>query len=110
MDGFNTIEEARAPNFRDFYLDLLGREEVPVVLERAGLDLLVVDEDLVLSVGLHDERVEMGVDVVLAAHLLLGKQVLSLVVEDDVHLLGAGAADVGAEHHVVGAVAVHVGL
>merc|ERR1719499_151574 len=55
-------------------LDLLGREEVPVVLEGAGLDLLVVDEHLVLSVGLHDERVEMGVDVVLAAHLLLGQQ------------------------------------
>merc|ERR1719420_222600 len=91
-------------------LDLLGREEVPVVLERAGLCLLVVDEHLVLSVGLHDERVEVGVDVVLAAHLLLGQQVLALVVEDDVHLLGAGAADVWAEHHVVGAVAVHVSL
>merc|ERR1719322_1410711 len=91
-------------------LDLLGREEVPVVLEGAGLDLLVVDEHLVLSVGLHDERVEVGVDVVLAAHLLLGQQVLALVVEDDVHLLGAGAADVGAEHHVVRAVAVHISL
>ena len=92
------------------HLDLLGWEEVPVVLKRARLCLLVVDKHLVLAVGLHDERVEVGVDVVLAAHLLLGQQVLALVFEDDVHLLGAGAADVWAEHDVVGAVTVHVGL
>ena len=36
--------------------------------------------------------------------------VLALVGEDDVDLLGAGAADVGTEHDVVGRVAVHVRL
>jgi hypothetical protein len=38
----------------------------------------------------------MGVDVVLAADVLLGQQVLALVVEDDVHLLRSRAADVRA--------------
>ena len=97
-------------DIQDSYLDLLGREEVPVVLERAGLDLLVVDEDLVLAVGVHDESVQMSVHVVLAADLLLRQQVLALVFEDDVHFLGAGAADVGSEHDVVGRVSVHAGL
>lgn len=41
---------------------------------------------------------------------LLDKVVLALVAEYDVDLLGAGAADVRAEHDVVGRVAVHVGL
>ena len=45
-----------------------------------------------------------------APDVLLDEVVLALVLEDDVHLLGAGAADVGAEHHVVGGVAVHVRL
>lgn len=34
--------------------------------------------------------------------------VLAVMAEDDVNLLGARAADVGAEHNVVGRLAVHV--
>ena len=34
--------------------------------------------------------------------------VLALVAEDDVHLLGAGTADVRTEHNVVGGLAVHI--
>ena len=49
----------------------------------------------------------MGEDVVLAADVLLGQKVLSLVVEDNVHLLSAWAADVGTKHDVVGRVAMH---
>ena len=48
----------------------------------------------------------MGVDVVLAPDLLLGQEVPVLVVEDDMDLLGAGTADVGAKHDVVGGLAV----
>ena len=77
-------------------LDLLGWQEVPVFLKTSGLDLLVVDEDLVGAVGVDDERVQVGEDVVLASDLLLGQEVLALVVEDDVNPLGARAANVGA--------------
>ena len=75
-------------------LDLLGRQEVPVFLKASRLDLLVVDEDLVGAVGVDDEGVQVGEDVVLATDLLLGQEVLAFVVEDDVNLLGAGTANV----------------
>ena len=52
----------------------------------------------------------MGEHVILAPDVLLDKVVLALVREDDVNLLSAGAADVGAEHDVVGGVSVHGGL
>merc|ERR1719167_879677 len=52
----------------------------------------------------------MGEDVVLATDVLLDQVVLALVLEDDVDLLGAWAADVRAEHDIVGALAVHVSL
>jgi hypothetical protein len=37
----------------------------------------------------------VGEDVILAADLLLGQEVLALVVEDDVDLLGARSTNVG---------------
>ena len=46
--------------------------------------------------------------VVLALDVLVDEVVLSLVVEDDVDLLGGVAADVGAEHNVVLGLAVHL--
>ena len=52
----------------------------------------------------------MSEDVVLAPDVLLDQMVLALVLKDDVDLLGAGSADVRAEHDVVGALAVHVRL
>ena len=48
------------------YLDLLGGQEVPVVLELAAVGLLVVDEDLVAAVGIQDQSVHVGDHVVLA--------------------------------------------
>jgi hypothetical protein len=77
-------------------LDLLGRQEVPVLVQGAGLCLLVVDQNLVGAVSVDDEGVEVGEDVVLAADLLLDQVVLALVAEDDVYALRARAADVGA--------------
>lgn len=50
----------------------------------------------------------MGEFVILAADVLVDENVLALVVEDNVHLLGAGPADIRAEHDVVLGVAVHV--
>lgn len=41
-------------------VDLLGQEKVEVVVQRATLDLDVVDLDLVGVVGVHDERVQVG--------------------------------------------------
>ena len=51
-------------------LDLLGGQEVPVVLQRAGLGLLVIDEDLVGVVRVEDEGVQVGEHIVLAANVL----------------------------------------
>ena len=48
------------------YLDLLGGQEVPVVLELSALGLLVVDEDLVGAVGVQDQGVQVGENVILA--------------------------------------------
>ena len=77
-------------------LDLLGGEEVPVGLQVAGLDLFVVDFDFVGVVGVDDEGVEVGEDVVLAPDLLLDEVVLALVAEDNVDFLGARATNVRA--------------
>jgi len=44
----------------------------------------------------------------LASNLFLREQILSLVVEDDVHFLGAVSAYVWAEHDLVRRVTVHV--
>merc|ERR1719339_530739 len=41
-------------------LDGLGWEEVPVLIQTARFDLLVIDENLVFVVGGEDEGVEMG--------------------------------------------------
>lgn len=68
------------------YLDLLGRQEVPVGLKFSRLDLLVVNEHLVRIVGLHDQSVQVGVHVVLATDVLLDQMVLALVAEDHVNL------------------------
>ena len=77
-------------------LDLLRGKEVPVLLESSGFGLFVVDQDFIGSIRVDDEGVQVGEDVILAADLFLGQQVVALVVEDDVHFLGAGAANVGA--------------
>ena len=75
-------------------LDLLGRKEIPVVGQGSGFGLLVVDEDLICSIGVDDQGVQVGEDVVLATDLLLGQEVLAVIVEDDVDLLSAGSANV----------------
>lgn len=54
--------------------------------EAAGLDLFIVDEDLVGVIGLHNECVHVSVDVVLTTDVLLDEVVLALVAEDHVHL------------------------
>merc|ERR1739838_194621 len=91
-------------------LDGLGGEEVPVLIQTARFDLLVIDENLVFVVGCEDEGVEMGEDVILAADILLDEVVLPLVAEDYVHFLGAGSADIGTEHDLVGRLSVHLSL
>merc|ERR1739838_246863 len=91
-------------------LDGLGGEEVPVLIQTARFDLLVIDENLVFVVGREDEGVEMGEDVILAADILLDEVVLPLVAEDYVHFLGAGSADIGTEHDLVGRLSVHLSL
>lgn len=93
---------------KNVYLDLFRSQEVPVSFQRSRLHLLIVDEDFVGVIGLHDQGVEMGVDVIFATDVLVDQQILSLVAEDDVHLLGAGPADVRAEHDLIGGLAVHV--
>jgi hypothetical protein len=75
-------------------LDLLGRKEVPVIGQSSRLSLLIVDKDLVCSIRVDDQGVQVGEDVILATDLFLGQEVLAVVVEDDVDLLGAGAANV----------------
>ena len=54
-------------------LDHLGREEVPVLLQSAGLGLLVVNENLVAAVGVENEGVQMAENVVLASDILKSK-------------------------------------
>ena len=77
-------------------LDLFGGKEVPVLLQSSGFGLLVINQDFVGSIRVDNECVQVGEDVILATDLLLGQQVVALVVEDDMHSLGAGAANVGA--------------
>ena len=90
-------------------LDLPGGEDLPVLLNLAGGDLLLVDEDLVGLVGVDNEGVDVGGLVALSLDLLLDEVVGVLVGQDDMDLLG-GTADVGAEHDVVSGVAIEVGL
>ena len=73
-------------------LDLLGRQKVPVSLQLTTLHLLVVNLDLIGVVRAHDEGVQVGESVVLAANVFLGQQVLAFVVEDDMDFLGARSA------------------
>ena len=75
-------------------LDLLRGKEVPVLKKGSRFGLLVVDEDLVCSIGVDDQGVQVGEDVILATDLLLGQEVLAVIVEDDMDLLGAGTANV----------------
>lgn len=63
---------------------------------------------LIFVVWCDNEGVDVSGLVVLALDVLVDEVVLSLVVEDDVDLLGGVAADVGAEHNVVLGLAVHV--
>ena len=63
---------------------------------------------LVGVIRLQDQSVDVGEDVILAADILLDQVVLSIVVKDDMNLLGARAADVGTEHDRVRRLAMHV--
>ena len=76
------------------YLDLLGGQEVPVCFQFSTLHLLIVDLDLVGVVWVHNEGVQVSVDIILAADVFLDQQVLALVVEDNMHFLGAWPTDV----------------
>mmetsp|Transcript_23844 Transcript_23844/g.48278 ORF Transcript_23844/g.48278 Transcript_23844/m.48278 type:complete len:319 (-) Transcript_23844:72-1028(-) len=84
-------------------LDLLGGEEVELVLELARADRLVVDKDLESVVGTDNKGVEVGELVILTRNLLLDEEVVSLllIVEDGVGLLVRATADVGTEHDSV---------
>lgn len=82
-------------------VDLLGEKKVEVVVQRATLNLDVVDLDLVGVVRVDNESVQVGKLIRLAGNGLLGQEILALVREDDVDLAVAGAADIGAEHDVV---------
>lgn len=68
------------------YLDLLGRQEVPVSLKLSRLDLLIVDEYLVGVVRLHNQGVQVGVNIILATDVLLDQMVLALIAENHVNL------------------------
>merc|ERR1712086_98314 len=81
--------------------DLLRLEEVPALLEAAGVNLVHVNLHLVGVVWLDDEGVQVREGVALATNLLLLVEVLPLVVEDHVSLLGGRATDVRSEHDVV---------
>ena len=74
---------------RSWVLDGLRGKEVPIDLELAILCLLVVDLHFLCVVGLHDESIQVGEHVILTTDVLLDDKVLALVIEDDVHLLGA---------------------
>ena len=67
-------------------VDLARQQERPVVVQRAGLDLVVVNAHLVRVVGLDNQRVQVARLVSLAGDGLLAVQVLALVREDDVDL------------------------
>eukprot|EP00756_Hemistasia_phaeocysticola_P019626 Hpha_TRINITY_DN15673_c3_g1::TRINITY_DN15673_c3_g1_i8::g.98002::m.98002 len=88
-------------------VDLLRLQEGPVLLQSAGLLLLAVDLHLVRAVRVDDCRVHVRQPVVHGTRLLLPQQVLTLVVQDEVDLLGV-TADVGAEHHPVRGLTVEV--
>ena len=60
-----------------------------------------IDEHLVAVVRLNDQSVDMSVHVILATDILGGQQVLSFVVENDVHFLGRRTANVRTEHDLV---------
>merc|ERR1712086_595808 len=81
--------------------DLLRLKEVPALLEAAGVNLVHVNLHLVGVVWLDDEGVQVREGVALATNLLLLVEVLTLVVEDHVSLLGGRATDVRSEHDVV---------
>mmetsp|Transcript_15699 Transcript_15699/g.40159 ORF Transcript_15699/g.40159 Transcript_15699/m.40159 type:complete len:296 (+) Transcript_15699:1408-2295(+) len=89
-------------------LDLLGRQEVEIIEQVAGGHLLLIDQHLVGLVGLDDEGVHVGELVGLGRDHLVDLVVLTLVVHDEVHLLGGRAADVRTEHDVVRGVTVEV--
>mmetsp|Transcript_23051 Transcript_23051/g.34412 ORF Transcript_23051/g.34412 Transcript_23051/m.34412 type:complete len:400 (+) Transcript_23051:181-1380(+) len=84
-------------------LDLLGGQELPVILHGALVDALLVDLHLHGVVRLHHQPVQVGgaLLLLLVGEVLLLQHVLALVVEDEVGPLGV-AALVRAEHDVVG--------
>jgi hypothetical protein len=77
-------------------------------LEAEKLFVNILLADLVSVVGLDDQSVQMGVNVILASDFLVDKVVLALVAENDVDLLGSRTANVGAKHDFIGGVAVHL--
>jgi len=90
-------------------LDLLGAEDLPVLFDGAGGNLLLVNEDLVGLVGVEHEGVGVSELVGLGLDGLLNEVVVAVVVQDDVNPLG-GTADIGTEHDVVDGIAVEVDL
>lgn len=83
-DGSALIPVLRLLGFR--ILNLLWCKEVPVILQRSRLNLLVINQHLVCVIGLNDQRVEMCELVVFAADFFVDEVVLSFVTEDDVNL------------------------
>mmetsp|Transcript_27444 Transcript_27444/g.81762 ORF Transcript_27444/g.81762 Transcript_27444/m.81762 type:complete len:424 (-) Transcript_27444:20-1291(-) len=82
--------------------DLLGLQELPVVLHAPRVDLLLVDLDLDGVVRLHGQPVEVGgaLALLLVGQVRLLEDVLPLVREDEVRPLRV-AALVRSEHDVV---------
>jgi len=79
-------------------LDLLRRQEVPLVGDGTRALLLTVDEDLEGLIGVQDEGVDVRELVGRRRDLVLDQVVGALVVEDGMDTVAARTADVGAEH------------
>merc|ERR1719329_1768633 len=71
-----------------------------IVEQRAALGLLVINDNLVGVVGLHNKSVCMAFGISLTSWFVLGEQIVAVVVENDVGALLV-AADIRAKHNTV---------
>lgn len=80
-------------------LDVLGLQHVPVILEGSSGNSLLVNLDGVGVVWVEDHGVQVSELVSLTRNVLLQEVVLSIIVEDEVDLLGGGTANIRTKHN-----------
>jgi len=100
------IPIARFLSFRILYF--LRRKEVPVSFQLPRFHLIIINQNLISIVWLHNQCIEMCVDIIFAANIFVNKQIFALVTKYNMNFLCSWPTNVGSKHNFIRCFSMHI--